>query len=247
MKGIRAYFISLLIAAIIIATIYGLTCPAPAAYAPPPIVNSESSSEPVRMILSAASASVAALLADGPPPGPDISAEVPEPPQPAVEPVTATDWYGVPWDKLEPRLQALYIPTEKEIVRLSQCMFGEDRGPSITRRAAVAWCVLNRIDAGGDFEKMTTVAKVVYHGAFEGYSPYNPVWPSLQNLAIDVVTRWINEKLGVEEVGRVLGPEFTFFMSDGRLHNNFRTTFSSKDENCVFCLWYELDYSIYES
>ena len=152
-------------------------------------------------------------------------------------PVTMSDWYGVPYERLRDDLKDLYIPTEAEVKKLTQCMYGEDRGPNITSRAAVAWCVLNRIDAGNDFENTTTISKAINPGQFEGYSPYNPVWTSLQNLAIDVISRWLSEKIGCSDIGRVLPAEYTFFSSDGHLHNVFRTTWHSWDQSCKFYDW----------
>jgi hypothetical protein len=193
----------------------------------------------------ALAAPVVNAMLEAPEPSHEPPPPEPSPSEPAMIPVTPADWYGVPPDELPDRLRGFYIFTVKDVVRISQGMYGEDRGPSITRRAAVCWNILNRLDQGGDFGM--TIQTVITPGFFHGYSPHNPIWSSLQNLAIDVITRWYNEQLGIENVGRVLPEGFLYFSSDGHLHNNFRTTFSSKDPDCKILRWNELDYTIYES
>ena len=44
----------------------------------------------------------------------------------------------------------------------------------------------------------------------------------LEELALDVIERWLDEKDGEAEVGRVLPREYLFFTGDGK-HNHFRT------------------------
>ena len=46
--------------------------------------------------------------------------------------------------------------------------------------------------------------------------------PELEELALDVIERWLDEKDGETEVGRVLPREYLFFTGDGK-HNHFRT------------------------
>ena len=52
-------------------------------------------------------------------------------------------------------------------------------------------------------------------------------------MATDVVTRWLLEKEGFEEVGRVLPNDYLFFGGDGK-QNWFRKKFKS---NGVFWDW----------
>lgn len=42
-----------------------------------------------------------------------------------------------------------------------------------------------------------------------------------EKLALDVIERWLDEKDGETEVGRVLPREYLFFTGDGK-HNHFR-------------------------
>lgn len=118
-----------------------------------------------------------------------------------------------------------YIPDWDELKRLAKMVYGEARGvESQTEQAAVIWCVLNRIDAGyGD-----TITEVVNSAQFRGYRPDNPMVDDfgrdLEELAADVVSRWLCEKLGEEDVGRVLPPDYLWFTGHaGR--NVFRNAF----------------------
>lgn len=113
---------------------------------------------------------------------------------------------------------------ENEIIMISKVIYREAGGISdFSHRAAVAWCILNRVDSekyGNSIEEVIT-------------SPYQfawientPVEEDNYNIAKDVVTRWIFEKKGVEEVGRVLPSDYYFFIGDGQ-YNYFKQTIDS--------------------
>lgn len=134
------------------------------------------------------------------------------------------------WDEYY-RVMAQPKPVEKtynipqeEIDALARTIWGEARGvPSKAEQAAVAWCVLNRVDAGYG----ATVLEVVSApGQFVGYSPYYPVTDELAELAKDVLTRWYREKDGETDVGRTLPPGYYYFNGSGG-HNWFRKEFRS--------------------
>jgi hypothetical protein len=128
----------------------------------------------------------------------------------------------------------MYIPTVAEVDRVTKMMPGEFNGTSITERAQPVWCALNRIDSNEpDFRNIKTLTQAITHGMFHGYYSSNSVLPEYKALAIDVITRWINEKLGFENVGRVLPPEFTFFSGTGK-HNIYRTMYHSRNPECKF-------------
>lgn len=134
------------------------------------------------------------------------------------------------WDEYY-RVMAQPAPIEKtynipqeEIDALARTIWGEARGVSNkAEQAAVAWCVLNRVDAGYG----ATVLEVVSApGQFTGYSIYYPVTDELAELAKDVLTRWYREKDGETDVGRTLPSDYYYFNgSDGR--NWFRKEFRS--------------------
>ncbi len=105
-------------------------------------------------------------------------------------------------------------PDEVELI--ARTIYGEARGvKSKAEQAAVAWCILNRVDAGGG-----TIEEVVTApNQFQGYSPDGEVPAEFYDLAADVLTRWHMEKAGVEDVGRTLPADYLFFIGfDGRNH-----------------------------
>lgn len=117
-----------------------------------------------------------------------------------------------------------YIPDEADVEMLARLIWGEARGiASDMEKAAVVWCVLNRVDADGWPD---TVAEVTTQPSqFMGYSPDYPATEELKALAADVLTRWEREKREGGDVGRVLPAEYVFFTGDGK-NNHFRTEYS---------------------
>ena len=116
-------------------------------------------------------------------------------------------------------MMAVYHVSDAEIDMLAQLVWGEARGvKSKAEQAAVVWCVLNRVD---DDRWGGTIEEVVTQSAQFCYNKRFPVKAHLRELAEDVVGRWVDEKLGGEDVGRVLPREYCFFAGrDG--HNWFR-------------------------
>jgi hypothetical protein len=125
----------------------------------------------------------------------------------------------------------VYEPEEKYIVLFAKMLWGEGRGvKSDTEVAAVAWTPLNRYGNPSPYDWPHDIEKIITQdGAFEAYSPDNPVTDRLYGIAKDVLIRWMMEQDGVEEVGRVLPSEYTYFSSDGHGHNVFRDAWRSKD------------------
>ena len=118
---------------------------------------------------------------------------------------------------------APYIPDEAEVEMLARVIWGEARGiPSTMEKAAVVWCVLNRVDADAWPD---TVAEVVTQPhQFAGYSSSYPATDEHKAIAADVLTRWERERREGGDVGRVLPAEYVFFNGDGQ-HNHFRTEY----------------------
>jgi len=85
-------------------------------------------------------------------------------------------------------------------------------------QAAVAWCILNRVDNGRFGNGIIDVITRPYQF---GYRVYTPLRDDLYDLAVDVLERWNLEKQGVEDVGRILPKKYLFFWGDG-YHNHFR-------------------------
>lgn len=112
--------------------------------------------------------------------------------------------------------------TEDDLVLLAQTIYAEAHVCKTTReRAAVVWCVLNRLDAGRYGDSIREVVTAPYQFA---WSEDRPVVPAYIELAEDVLRRWAAEKEGREDVGLVLPAGYLFFEGDGR-ENHFTTTF----------------------
>ena len=119
-------------------------------------------------------------------------------------------------------------PDQGSTTALAKTLWGECRGvKSKTRQAAVAWCVLNRLDSvrfKGD--SVIEICSAPYQ--FDGYSETYPVTDKLYNLARDVLKRWHREKCGETDVGRVLPSDYYFFIGDG-IENHFSKEWKSTD------------------
>lgn len=114
--------------------------------------------------------------------------------------------------------------SREDVEALARTIWGEARGiPSKTEQAAVAWCVLNRVDAGYADSILGVVSAP---GQFTGYSSSYPVTTEFAELAMDVLMRWYAEKDGEQNVGRVLPKDYLFFNGSGG-RNWFRQEFRS--------------------
>lgn len=108
---------------------------------------------------------------------------------------------------------------------LAKLLWGEARGvESDAEKAAVVWCVLNRVDATGYGMGGSVEDVVTFPGQFSGYSYSHPVDPELYALAADVLERWALEKLSLEDCGRVLPAAYLWFHGNGR-ENIFRDAY----------------------
>ena len=114
-------------------------------------------------------------------------------------------------------------PEETDAEILAKVMYTEARGVgSKTEQAAVAWCVLNRVDHE---DYPDTVREVVTQRHQFAWRASAPVTEELLELAQDVLLRYELEQLGVGEGGRVLPKDYIFFAADGKGHNRFRRVF----------------------
>lgn len=114
-------------------------------------------------------------------------------------------------------------PVEVELI--GRTIWGEADGvKSEAERAAVAWCILNRVDASGQtIEEVVTAPE-----QFKGYRTWGVCPQRHLDLAADVLTRWNAEKDGAEEVGRVLPADYLYFIGDGE-RNHFSIEWKSTD------------------
>lgn len=117
---------------------------------------------------------------------------------------------------------------QQEIRVLAKLLYGEARGVDSTmEQAAVVWCVLNRVDCE-DYPNDIIECATAY-AQFTGYTPQIPVKEDMAEIVKDVLIRWLLEKRGVEDVGRVLPPNYLWFASHGDGHNWFRFEYRSRD------------------
>lgn len=112
-----------------------------------------------------------------------------------------------------------------EIDMLAKLIYREARGvKSDTEKAAVVWCVLNRVD---DSHHPDTIKKVITQKHQFAWRPKTPVQQKFKDLALDVVIRWELEKRGYENAGRILPSDYLFF-AGRRGHNWFRNKYRTR-------------------
>lgn len=114
-------------------------------------------------------------------------------------------------------------PDEADVIAMAQTLYGECRGCSELQQRAVCWCIFNRVDDSRFPD--TVVGVIVAPHQFAGYSPTNPVWDSLYQLAYDSMVDWHDGK------NRVLEPEYLWFYGDSR-RNHFTTAWPGGEEWC---------------
>lgn len=120
----------------------------------------------------------------------------------------------------------VYKATQEEIETLAKIVYREARGvKEDSHKAAVVWCILNRVDDGYWGDNIVDVA--TYPNAF-AWVPDTPVDEELVDLVVDVVTRWNQEKQGLSDVGRTLPKEYLYFTGDGS-YNRFTKEWGSTD------------------
>ena len=112
-----------------------------------------------------------------------------------------------------------------EVELIGRTIWGEAEGvEDKAEQAAVAWCVLNRVDASGKtIEEIVTAPYQFY-----GFRKFGEVPEEFLQLAEDVLLRWRIEKRGGEDVGRVLPEDYLFFIGDGE-HNYFSKEWQATD------------------
>lgn len=90
----------------------------------------------------------------------------------------------------------------------------------LSHRAAVVWCILNRADATG-----SSISSIITAPHQFAWIPSKGYSQEQYELVKDIFTRWLLEKEGFENVGRVLPEEYKWFHGDGS-QNHFRNAYS---------------------
>lgn len=112
-------------------------------------------------------------------------------------------------ERIRKRIDEKLLDFDKEIEMLAQVVYKEARGIVGTHhKAAVIWCVLNRLDSGIYGNSLYDI--IVQPNAF-AWSPNTRIEEEFVELATDVMTRWLFEHEGYVEVGRVLPKEYIYF------------------------------------
>lgn len=123
-------------------------------------------------------------------------------------------------------VSAIDASYDTAVIYLAKTVWGEARGCSATEQAAVIWCILNRVDNWYGSTSPDAIIKVVTQpGQFHGYAYNFPITDEIKNLTIDVLNRWLSEKNGNADSGRVLPSDYMWFGGDGT-RNNFRNAYS---------------------
>lgn len=118
----------------------------------------------------------------------------------------------------------VWEPDAEDVEAIARTLYGECRGAeTVAEQEAVAWVILNRLDAG---YADTVLGVVSAPGQFAGYSPDHPLWPELVEVAERVLTLHHREQRG-ESVARVLPREYLWFSGDGE-RNYFRCEYDGE-------------------
>lgn len=127
------------------------------------------------------------------------------------------------------KTEAEWMPDELDVDLIAKTLYGECRGVvSTTEKAAVVWCILNRVDSKGYACGKSVEYVVTFKNQFQGYDASHPVIPELKRIAEDVLIRHHREQEGESDVGRVLPKEYIYFIGDTK-RNYFTTEFLGKD------------------
>ena len=112
-------------------------------------------------------------------------------------------------------------PAAEDVEAIARTLYGECRGvDSEAEKEAVAWVILNRLDAG---YADTVLGVVSAPGQFAGYDPAHPLCPELVEVAERVLTLHHREQIGIA-VERVMPREYLWFSGDGE-QNTFRDSY----------------------
>lgn len=113
-------------------------------------------------------------------------------------------------------------------------------------RAAVIWCVLNRVDVDYpnlftnlySVDSATAITQIVKAPYQFAYTYYQDPYSGHEAIAFDVICRWVLEHYGLlEDVGRTLPANYRWFHAAGDgWHNRFRTTYDG-GSNCEYWYW----------
>jgi hypothetical protein len=116
-------------------------------------------------------------------------------------------------------------PYAEEARYIAKTIWGEARGCSPTEQAAVAWCILNRVDSEDPYYPDDIIGVVTQEDQFDGYDPGNPLDDGHFYIALETIDLWLKEDGKGIVAGRVLPREYLWFAGDGN-KNTFRDAYA---------------------
>ena len=123
--------------------------------------------------------------------------------------------------ELKQKIEYLVSTYDNEIIMATKVMVVEAGGVyPLSHRAAVVWCILNRADATG-----SSISSIITAPHQFAWIPSKAYSQEQYELVKDIFTRWLLEKEGFENIGRVLPEEYKWFRGDGS-QNHFRNAYS---------------------
>lgn len=125
------------------------------------------------------------------------------------------------------------VVSEQDEIKMAKMLWGEDRANPTYMRAAVIWCLFNRMEANKD-----SIDANINEIIFPGYRDTNLVMDWAVNLVRDVTIRYVLELNGFTDVGRVLPREFLYYeqLPEHEEHT-FKTTIRLMDPKCIVWDW----------
>ena len=119
------------------------------------------------------------------------------------------------------------VLSENDEIILARMLWGEDRENPMYMRAAVIWCVFNRMD-----QSRLSVEQLITRIQFPGYREENPVTDWAVDLIRDVTIRYVLEQNGFRDAGRVLPREYLYYeQPQGKRYHIFKTRLKLSDTN----------------
>ena len=111
-----------------------------------------------------------------------------------------------------------YIRThfQAEIIVIAKIVWREARGvKSLTEQACVIWTLMNRYDSPQWNGTILELALAPSQFAYEQNAPTTDDFGrDIQELVVDVLVRWFNERYFGKEDGRVLPNDYFYFIGD---------------------------------
>jgi len=130
--------------------------------------------------------------------------------------------------KHETLIQVLAKTVTQEIGGLSDA---SSHSTANMERAAVIWCILNRVDHNYDTsvcgeELAKYISRTTKSPDQFAYCYSSSIFTGTEEISADVLIRWLLEKYGYES-GRVLPSNYRYFGGHNG-HNHFRTTYNTR-------------------